>query len=213
MARSPEKLKVQVVCIPQDPSAEPSAIAAFTSENSITTVNRTASTLFAYFILYTSNQKIAFTLPYFAAKSKQFFHLAKINPVPAFLQQTLRPQSATIDGEPVLERMNRMSAKLEYKSGEIRVFFDGELDHHAASLLRVSIDNAVSQRRPKTLVLDFGGVSFMDSSGIGLVMGRFKLMQSIGGSIRVENLSPGAYKVMKLAGLDRLGELRQKEVI
>ena len=43
-----------------------------------------------------------------------------------------------------------MSAKLEYKSGEIRVFFDGELDHHAASLLRVSIDNAVSQRRPKT---------------------------------------------------------------
>ena len=52
-----------------------------------------------------------------------------------------------------------MSAKLEYKSGEIRVFFDGELDHHAASLLRVSIDNAVSQRRPKTLVLDFGGVS------------------------------------------------------
>ena len=106
-----------------------------------------------------------------------------------------------------------MSAKLEYKSGEIRVFFDGELDHHAASLLRVSIDNAVSQRRPKTLVLDFGGVNFMDSSGIGLVMGRFKLMQSIGGSIRVENLSPGAYKVMKLAGLDRLGELRQKEVI
>ena len=106
-----------------------------------------------------------------------------------------------------------MSAKLEYKSGEIRVFFDGELDHHAASLLRVSIDNAVSQRRPKTLVLDFGGVSFMDSSGIGLVMGRFKLMQRIGGSIRVENLSPGAYKVMKLAGLDRLGELRQKEVI
>ena len=70
-----------------------------------------------------------------------------------------------------------MSAKLEYKSGEIRVFFDGELDHHAASLLRVSIDNAVSQRRPKTLVLDFGGVSFMDSSGIGFRARRWRRLR------------------------------------
>ncbi len=105
-----------------------------------------------------------------------------------------------------------MSAKLEYGGGVIRVRFKGEIDHHAASLLRVSIDSAIARKRPKTLILDFGAVSFMDSSGIGLVMGRYKLMQSIGGSIRVENLSPGAYKVMRLAGLDRLGELRQKEV-
>ncbi len=105
-----------------------------------------------------------------------------------------------------------MQAKLEYANGAVRVRFKGEIDHHAASLLRVSIDNAIAQKRPKLLILDFGAVSFMDSSGIGLVMGRFKLMQSIGGAIRVENLSPGAYKVMRLAGLDRLGELRQKEV-
>ena len=106
-----------------------------------------------------------------------------------------------------------MSAKLEYGNEEIRVFFDGEIDHHAASLLRVSIDSAITRKRPKRLILDFGDVTFMDSSGIGLVMGRYKLMQTVGGSIRVENLSPGAYKVMRLAGLDRLGELRQKEVI
>ena len=105
-----------------------------------------------------------------------------------------------------------MSAKLEYGKGEIRVCFTGEIDHHAASLLRVSIDHAIAHKRPKTLILDFGGVTFMDSSGIGLVMGRFKQMQTIGGAIRVENLSPGAYKVMRLAGLDRLGELRPKEV-
>ena len=48
----------------------------------------------------------------------------------------------------------------------------------------------------------------MDSSGIGLVMGRYKLMRSVGGRIRVENLSPAAYKVMKLAGLEKLGELK-----
>ena len=105
-----------------------------------------------------------------------------------------------------------MSAKLEYGGGAIRVRFSGEIDHHAASLLRVSIDNAVAQKRPRVLILDFGAVSFMDSSGIGLVMGRYKLMQTIGGTIRVENLSPGAYKVMRLAGLDKLGVLKQKEV-
>ena len=105
-----------------------------------------------------------------------------------------------------------MSARIEYRKEEITVFFDGEIDHHAAGLLRVSIDDAIRHKRPRLLILDFGAVSFMDSSGIGLVMGRYKQMRSVGGRIRVENLSPAAYKVMRLAGMDKLGELRQKEV-
>lgn len=106
-----------------------------------------------------------------------------------------------------------MAAKIVYKQKEIVVFLDGEIDHHSASLIRVSIDEAVIRKRPSLLVLDFDKVSFMDSSGIGLVMGRFKLMKSIEGKIRVQNLSPGAYKVMCLAGIERLGEVKQKEVI
>ena len=90
---------------------------------------------------------------------------------------------------------------------------DGEIDHHAASLLRVSIDDAVLHKRPRLLILDFGAVTFMDSSGVGLVMGRYKLLRTVGGRLRVQNLSPAAYKVMRLAGLDKLGELRQKEVL
>ncbi len=104
-----------------------------------------------------------------------------------------------------------MSAKIEYKPKEIRVFLEGEIDHHSASLIRVSIDEAIVHKKPSVLVLDFGAVSFMDSSGIGLVMGRYKLMKQVSGRIRVENLSAGAYKVMKLAGLERLGEIKQKE--
>lgn len=106
-----------------------------------------------------------------------------------------------------------MAAKILYKQKEINVFLDGEIDHHSASLIRVSIDEAVIRKRPSLLVLDFDKVSFMDSSGIGLVMGRYKLMKSIGGKIIVQNLSPGAYKVMCLAGIERLGEVKQKEVI
>lgn len=106
-----------------------------------------------------------------------------------------------------------MAAKIEYKQKEIRVFLDGEIDHHSACLIRASIDEAIIHKKPNLLILDFGGVSFMDSSGIGLVMGRYKLMKNVSGRIRVENLSPGAYKVMKLAGIERLGEIRQKEVV
>ncbi len=106
-----------------------------------------------------------------------------------------------------------MAAKIEYKQKEIRVFLDGEIDHHSASLIRASIDDAIIHKKPDILVLDFGEVSFMDSSGIGLVMGRYKLMKTVQGRIRVENLSPGAYRVMKLAGLERLGEIKQKEVV
>ncbi len=106
-----------------------------------------------------------------------------------------------------------MAARIEYKQKSIKVYLEGEIDHHSASLIRVSIDEAIMHKRPSLLILDFGSVSFMDSSGIGLVMGRYKLMKNVSGRIRVENLSPGAYKVMKLAGLDTLGEIRQKEVV
>lgn len=106
-----------------------------------------------------------------------------------------------------------MSAKIELRQNEIKVYLEGEIDHHSASIIRMSIDDAVLSKRPQKLVLDFGKVTFMDSSGIGLVMGRYKLMKNIGGRIAMENLSASAYKVMKLAGLERLGEIKQREVI
>ena len=106
-----------------------------------------------------------------------------------------------------------MSAKIEYRQKEIRVYLSGEIDHHSAALIRASIDDAIIHKHPSLLVLDFSAVTFMDSSGIGLVMGRYNLMKTVQGRIRVENLSPSAYKVMVLAGLEKLGEIRQREVV
>lgn len=106
-----------------------------------------------------------------------------------------------------------MSAKLEYTRKEMRVYLDGEIDHHSASLIRAGIDDAIILRRPELLILNFDDVSFMDSSAIGLVMGRYKLMKTHEGKIRVEGLSPSSYRVMKLAGIERLGEIRVKETV
>ena len=89
----------------------------------------------------------------------------------------------------------------------------GDIDHHAARKMREELDNVIARSAPEMLIIDLENVGFMDSSGIGLVMGRYKLMKSMGGEIRVENLSAGAYRVMRLAGLERLGEIKQKELV
>lgn len=86
----------------------------------------------------------------------------------------------------------------------VTAHLSGEIDHHNASELRSEIDNTLEQTHPEELILDFGEVTFMDSSGIGLVMGRCKLMKALGGKVTVNNTPVQIKKVMKLAGLDML---------
>ena len=69
------------------------------------------------------------------------------------------------------------------------------------------IDFAVREFQPEELVLDFAEVGFMDSSGIGLVMGRYKLMKEIGGKVIVKNPQNQIKKVMRLSGIDKLAAI------
>ncbi len=93
-------------------------------------------------------------------------------------------------------------------TGEVlTVYLQGEIDHHSAKNMREEIDSAVDFNMPSLLILDFGEVTFMDSSGIGLVMGRFKNLQKNGAKLNLSNLSGNIYKIMKLAGIDRLATI------
>ena len=65
--------------------------------------------------------------------------------------------------------------KLEEKENGLTAYLSGDIDHHTAGEIRELIDSKAEQVRPQTLNLDFKDVTFMDSSGIGLVMGRYKL--------------------------------------
>lgn len=98
--------------------------------------------------------------------------------------------------------------EVTFDGNVMTVNLDGEIDHHSAKVMREEIDDAIERQRPMQLVLDFKNVTFMDSSGIGLVIGRFKLMQETGGSVTVENSSNHIRKVMKLSGIDRLASIR-----
>lgn len=89
-------------------------------------------------------------------------------------------------------------------NGGIRALINGEIDHHTARWLRMDIDTAINDSKPQSLTIDFSGVTFMDSSGVGLVMGRYKNMKAIGGSVELANMPDYIEKVMQLAGMDKL---------
>lgn len=108
----------------------------------------------------------------------------------------------------VKECINTMSIRIESGDGVVTAFLEGELDHHAAKSIREEIDESIERLRPNVLILDFRSVTFMDSSGIGLVMGRYRTMQMLGGKVVVKDASLHIRKVMRLAGLDRLAEFQ-----
>ena len=97
-----------------------------------------------------------------------------------------------------------MSVVFERKGDTLVAILSGEIDHHTAAEFRESIDREVEMIRPELLLLDFGGIGFMDSSGIGLIMGRFKNAAAYGGTVRVVNAPPIIERMMKLAGMGRL---------
>ena len=66
-------------------------------------------------------------------------------------------------------------------------FLAGEIDHDTAQNLRIQLDDAMISRSPRTVILDFGGVGFMDSSGVGLILGRQRIARTLGAVLRVQH--------------------------
>ena len=108
-----------------------------------------------------------------------------------------------------LEVFLKMAVEIKIKGEVMTASLSGELDHHTARDMRNAIDNAVELNMPSLLILDFSGISFMDSSGIGLVMGRYRLISKNGAQLHITGASPQIYKVMRLAGLERLARLEK----
>ena len=96
-----------------------------------------------------------------------------------------------------------MELKAKAENRLLTLQLRGELDHHAAKKLVQEIDLAVEREVPQQLVLDFSAVSFMDSSGIAVVMRAQRRMQELGGCAAVVEASSQAKRVFNTAGIDR----------
>ena len=84
-------------------------------------------------------------------------------------------------------------------AGEVLyAYLSGEVDHDAAQSLRIQLDDALVSRTPQTLVLDFSGVGFMDSSGIGLILGR---QRSACTTLQIQHAPAQLRRVLQLAGI------------
>ena len=86
--------------------------------------------------------------------------------------------------------------------------FSGEMDHHGARNALWEMEQAVDAALPKKLVLDFSGVTFMDSSGIALILRAQQRMQLLDGSVMVCNVPAQARRVLDAAGIGRLVSLK-----
>ncbi len=100
-----------------------------------------------------------------------------------------------------------MSVTLSQSTNILTAHLSGDLDHHNAASIRADIDHAVRTRDISKLVLNFSQVSFMDSSGIGLVMGRYKLMTELGGVCIIADPPQFVSKVFRISGINRLCEI------
>ena len=98
-----------------------------------------------------------------------------------------------------------ISVKSEGRCMEI--YLKGELDHHGAKGMMMRLDRELELALPLRLVLDFGGVAFMDSSGIAVVMRARNRMQQLGGRLKMRGTASQVRKVFEAAGISRLVEM------
>ena len=84
---------------------------------------------------------------------------------------------------------------------KLTAYLSGDIDHHMASELRRLIDDEMQKHMPAELKLDFSSVRFMDSSGVGLVMGRYKAAVVYGCRVTVAAMPPKIEKIMRMSAL------------
>ena len=100
--------------------------------------------------------------------------------------------------------------KINTKSADRNLLLElsGEIDHHGAREALREIELAVDAALPVNLVLDMAGVTFMDSSGIALILRAQQKMQLLDGGVLVCNVPPQARRVLDAAGISRLVTIR-----
>ena len=99
--------------------------------------------------------------------------------------------------------------EVQSKNGLVCIHLFGEIDHHSAVALREELDRRLMQERPRRLVLNLSKIEFMDSAGLGLLMGRYRLVRELGGVMALSAPNPRVMKILRLAGMERLFEIEQ----
>ena len=85
-----------------------------------------------------------------------------------------------------------------------------EIDEHTTEKMRRKIDNEITRFLPRKVIFNFSNVTFMDSAGIGLLMGRYKLVSMLGGQVEVSNITPSVRRIFEMSGIQKVIPCAQK---
>lgn len=94
-----------------------------------------------------------------------------------------------------------MRLSTEILDDNLIITLEGELDHHSSKEIRKKIDSEYYNNNLKNMVLDLGNLNFMDSSGIGLIMGRYKNCKEQYGKLSIVNINPKVERILEMSGL------------
>lgn len=93
---------------------------------------------------------------------------------------------------------------VQFTQGKLIMLPLGEIDHHSAARLREEMDRQIYGHRPQSCCIDLQKTAFMDSAGLGLLMGRYNAAQSVGAKFCVAHPSAQIRKIITLSGMERL---------
>lgn len=97
-----------------------------------------------------------------------------------------------------------MNMKIETANDKMYIYLSGEIDHHSIKEIREKIDSQIFEIAPKEVYLDLAQIDFMDSSGLGLVLGRLRTVKGVSGKLYVQNPNNRINTILQLAGVDKL---------
>ena len=105
------------------------------------------------------------------------------------------------------ERGNNMQLNFKSIDKTLIVSINGEMDHHTSEDARDRIDSQIDKNSAKNVILDFTGVSFMDSAGIGVIIGRYKKISPHYGKVAIVNASPHIKRLLEISGIFKISKL------
>jgi stage II sporulation protein AA (anti-sigma F factor antagonist) len=104
-----------------------------------------------------------------------------------------------------------LQIEMEHHRGVLIVRLSGELDHHTSDMVRMQMDEAIQRRQCEHIVLSLKHLQFMDSSGLGVILGRYKLIKQKGGKMAVCDVNPPVHRLLDMSGLFKIMPVYENE--
>lgn len=103
-----------------------------------------------------------------------------------------------------------MKRRMEKQGSRLIVRLPRELDHHEAAVIREEADRYLEAGSLSEILFDFSETEFMDSSGIGMLMGRYRMIHLMGGKVLARRLDRQVYRIFQMSGLEKIIEIIQE---